>query len=223
VRAIEKWFCCCQVKIGLIASVHTDVDIYISLSHNVYMRWFFRQMVLQFACSKAGFVLYSLDPAVAVTNPEKSKEGLQRALELTEANILVSQEAGSDVNYIRLAEAVVPELRIFDFSTGMPFITPRFPHLRLCLHTGFEQEDKWGWLLLKHMIVPSNNLDQFVPQPITGTTPLAGSLVLDKDGVPTGLGATLTNDQVVKQNIWPTYSKILKREYHTVEGVGVVF
>lgn len=181
------------------------------------------QMVLQFACSKAGFVLYSLDPQVAVTNPEKSKEGLQKALELTKANVFVSQEAGSDVNYIRLAEAVIPELRIFDFSEGMPFISPRFPHLRMCINTGFEQEDKWGWLLLKHMVVPSNNLEQFVPQPITGKTPLAGSVLLDKDGVPTNLGETLTNGQVVDKNIWPTYSKILKREYHTVEGVGVVF
>lgn len=180
-------------------------------------------MVLQFACAKAGFVLYSLDPQVAVTSPEKSKEGLKKALELVQANVLVSQEAGSDVNYIRLAETVIPELRIFDFTTGMPFITPRFPDLRFCIHTGFEQDDKWGWLLLKHMVVPSNNLDQFVTNPITGKTPLAGSFVLDKDGVPTAVGKTLTNDEVLQQDIWPTYSKVLKREFHTVEGVGVVF
>jgi hypothetical protein len=181
-------------------------------------------MVLQFACSKAGFVLYSLDPAQAIKEPAKAQEALEAALKVTKANVLVSQEAGSDVNYIRIAEVVVPELRIFDYSAGMPFLTPRFPDLRFCIHTGFDQEDKWGWLPLRHMVVPSNNLDAHVNvSKLTASTPLAGELVLDKNGIPTGTGKTLTNEQVHAKKIWPTYSNILERHFHEVEGVGVVF
>ena len=81
-------------------------------------------MVLQFACSKSGLVLYNLDPTVAITDPEAAKEALSQALTLTKANVLITQEAGSDVNYVRLCEAVIPELRIFDFAEGTPFVTP---------------------------------------------------------------------------------------------------
>ena len=182
-------------------------------------------MVLQFACSKAGFVLYSLDPALAAADPAKAQKALEAALTLTKANVLVSQEAGSDVNYCRLADGVVPELRIFDYSSGMPFVTPRFPDLRFCLHTGFDQEDKWGWLPLRHMVVPSNNLDSHVDtSKISAATPLAGELVLDKDGIPVSTGKViLSNEQVHAKRIWPTYSNILDRTFHEVDGVGVVF
>jgi hypothetical protein len=181
-------------------------------------------MVLQFACSKAGFVLYSLDPQLAVTDPETSKASLKAALELSSANVLVSQEAGSDVNYIRLAESVIPELRIFDYSCGMPFITPRFPSVRFCIHTGFDQDDKLGWLPLRHMVVPSNTLDQYlVPNSLSGSTLLAGTFVQNDNGVPTGLGKTYTNEEVSKGDVWSTYKKILNKEYHQVDGVGVIF
>lgn len=181
-------------------------------------------MVLQFACSKAGFVLYSLNPELAVTDPESSKAGLKAALELTSANVLISQEAGSDVNYIRLAESVIPELRIFDYSGGMPFITPRFPNVRFCIHTGFDQEDKLGWLPLRQMVVPSNTLDQYVvPDSLNGSTLLAGTFVLDGKGIPTGLGKTYTNEEVSKGDVWSTYRKVLNKEYHQVDGVGVIF
>lgn len=181
-------------------------------------------MVLQFACSKAGFVLYTLDPAMAIQEPAKAQRALEAALKVTKANILVSQEAGSDVNYIRIVEAVVPELRIFDYSAGMPFLTPRFPDLRFCIHTGFDQQDKWGWLPLRHMVVPSNNLDSHINvSNLTTHTPLAGVLVLDKDGIPTGTGQALTNEQVHAQKIWPTYSNILERKFHEVLGIGVIF
>lgn len=181
-------------------------------------------MVLQFACSKAGLILYTLDPALAITDPEASKQALKAALELSKANVFVSQEAGSDVNYVVLAQDVIPEVGIFDYSRGMPFVTPRFPHLRFCIQTGFDQDDKYGWLRLAHMVVPSNNLDQFVPPgSVTAQTPLAGHFVLDAKGIPTGLGKTLTNEEVVKGAVWPTFTKILKKEFHQVEGIGVVF
>jgi hypothetical protein len=181
-------------------------------------------MVLQFACSKAGFILYSLDAQLAVTDPELAKVALKAALELTSANIFVSQEAGSDVNYVRLVESVIPELKIFDFSCGMPFITPRFPHVRFCIHTGFDQDEKKGWLRLEHMVVPSDNLDQYVvPHSLNGSTPLAGTFVLDDKGIPTGLGKTYTNEEVRNGDIWPTYRKILNKEFHVVEGIGNVF
>ena len=181
-------------------------------------------MILQFACSKAGFLLYTLDPALAVTDPEKAQRVLQAALTLTQANVLVSQEAGNDVNYIRLVEKVVPELRFFDFATGMPFVTPRFPHLRFCIHTGMDQDDKWGWLPLHHMVVPSNNLDAYIDmERVHSQTPLAGNFIFNEEGIPTGLGITLSNAQVYKSKFWKTYCNVLDRKFHQVEGVGVIF
>ncbi|GKY93383.1 hypothetical protein MPSEU_000305900 [Mayamaea pseudoterrestris] len=171
------------------------------------------QMVLQFACSKSGFILYSLPPS---PNPA----ALAKALELTKANVLISQEAGQDTNYISIVEQAVPELRIFDTSNGMPFVTPRFPHLRMCVHTGFDQDDKEGWFALRHLIVPTG---ERMPQVTNEKTPLAGSLVVDASGMPTKLGPTLSNAQVVSKGVWPTFSKVLKKEFHTVEGVGVIF
>jgi hypothetical protein len=182
-------------------------------------------MVLQFACSKSGLILYNLDPQLATTDPDAAKEALSKALILTKANVLISQEAGDDVNYVRLVESVIPEIRIFDFSVGMPFVTPRYPHLRFPIHTGFDQQDKWGMLLFKHMIVPSDNLKALLPAgfSVTGSTPLLGELKLDAKGIPTETGPLRTNDQVEKSGVWSTYSKILKRDYHEVQGTGVVF
>jgi len=182
------------------------------------------QMLLQFACSKAGFVLYWLDPTTAINDPALAKKQLAAALTVSKCNVLVSQEAGSDVNYVRLAAHVIPEVEIFDFALGMPFITPRFPDLRFCIHTGFDQEEKYGWLPLRHMIVPSNNLESHIDMSaVTGSTPLAGQFEFDKDGVPIKTGKPLTNDEVIEKKIWPTYSKILEKEYHEVEGIGAVW
>jgi hypothetical protein len=181
-------------------------------------------MVLQFACSKSGLVLYNLDPTLATTDPTAAKEALAKALTLTKANVLVTQEAGSDVNYVRLCESVIPELRIFDFAEGRPFVTPRFPHLRFPIHTGYDQDDKWGMLLLKQFIVPSDNLDDHLQGfTIDGKTPFLGELKVDGKGIPTGLGKVMTNDEVVRSGALETFSKILKKEFHEVEGVGVVW
>ena len=181
-------------------------------------------MVLQFACSKSGLILYHLDPALATKDPEAAKAALAQALTVTKANVLISQEAGSDVNYVRLCEAVIPELRIFDFAEGKPFVTPRFPHLRFPVHTGFDQDDKWGMLLFKQFIVPSGNLDDYLQGfTVDGSTPLLGELVVDSKGIPTGTGKIKTNDEVAKSGVLETFSKILKKEFHVVEGVGVVW
>jgi len=181
-------------------------------------------MVLQFACSKAGFKFYHLDPTLATKDAEKAKMALSEALNLSKANILVSQEGADDVNYINLVEDIIPDLDLFDFSTGMPFVCPQFPHLRFPIHTGFDQDQKWGWLPLKHMLVPSENLDEYLEGfEISGNTPLLGQFTLGSDGVPTGLGKTLTNDEVIQENTWPTFSAILKKEFHEVDGVGVVW
>ena len=189
------------------------------MTHQYYL-----QMVLQFACSKSGLVLYNLDPNLATTDPEAATQALAAALTVTKANVLISQEAGSDVNYVRMVEQVIPEVRFFDFAEGKPFVTPHFPHLRFPVHTGFDQDDKWGMLLLKHFIQPSENLDELLGDfKVTSTTPLLGELVLDAKGVPTGTSKVLTNEQVMKSGVWDSFSKILKREYHEVEGVGVVW
>jgi hypothetical protein len=180
------------------------------------------QMVLQFACSKAGLILYRLDPELATTDPELAKDALRAALTLTRANILVSQEAGSDVNYIRLAQGVIPELRIFDTANGMPFVTPRFPHLRLAIQTGYDQDDKHGWFRLHHMLVPSGNLETFVGDKLPlADAPLCGELVL-KDNIPVDK-KLYSITEVVEKNMWPTFVKIFNKNFHEVEGVGVVF
>jgi hypothetical protein len=183
-----------------------------------------KQMILQFACSKSGLVLFNLDPTLATTDPQAAKEALAKALTLTKANVLISQEAGSDVNYVHLCESVIPEIRFFDFAEGKPFVTPRFPHLRFPVHTGFDQDDKWGMLLFKHFIIPSGNLDDLLNGfVVDGSTPFLGELLVDAKGLPTGLGKIKTNEEVAKSGALETFSKILQKEFHTVEGVGVVW
>jgi len=195
---------------------------------DVVLSWlpqhFSESMVLQFACSKAGFVLYHLDPAMAIADPEKAKTALAKALEVSRANVLVSQEAGDDVNYVYLTEDVIPDLESFDFSYGMPFVTPEFPHLRFPVHTGFDQNNKWGWLPLKHMLVPGDNLDMLLEGFVVNSdTALAGQFEMDSTGIPSGVGKSLSQAEVAESRIWPTYSAILNQEFHEVEGVGVVW
>jgi len=195
---------------------------------DVVLSWlsphFSESMVIQFACSKSGLILYNLDPSLATTDPEAAKQALAQALTLTKANVLISQEAGSDVNYVRLCEAVIPEIRFFDFSEGKPFITPRFPHLRLPIHTGFDQDDKWGMLLLKQFVVPADNLSEHLDGvTIDGKTPFLGEFVFDANGIPTGTGKIQTNDEVSKSGVLDTFSKIISKEFHIVEGEGVVW
>jgi hypothetical protein len=180
--------------------------------------------MLQFACSKAGLILYSLDPMLATKSLSMAEDQLKAALELTKANVFISQEAGDDTNYVRIAEHVIPELELFDYATGMPFMTPRFPHLRLCIQTGFDQDEKEGWLTYKSMIVPANNLNTHIDvSKINDQTPLAGELIVDDKGIPVKLGKTLTNAEVLQKKLWPTYCKIVSGEWHLVEGVGVVW
>ena len=164
-----------------------------------------------------------MDPAQAISDSEGAKAALAKALEITEANVLVSQEAGSDVNYVRLVKEVVPETRIFDFGDGLPFISPRFPHLRFPVHTGFDSEDNDGMILYKEMLVDSGETKNLLAGTvIDGSTPLMGELTVGADGLP-ALGKVLTNAEVDKSGVWPTYSSILKKEYQDVAGVGVVF
>jgi len=200
---------------------------------DVVLSWlplhFAEQHILQFACSKAGFLLYHLDPnpELAKSSPETAKAALAKALELTKANVLVTQEAGDDVNYVTLTEGVIPETRIFDFGEGKPFFTPRYPHLRFPVHTGYDIEDKEGMYLFKHLLVPSDNLDSLLrdtgSKALDGKTPLLGELVMGADGIPVKTGKIMTNEEVFNANVWPEFSSILKREYKEIAGVGVVF
>jgi len=184
---------------------------------------FSEQHVLQFACSKAGFVLYNLDPAQAMTDPEGAKKSLKEALEATEANCLFTQEAGDDVNYVNLVKQVIPEIRIFNFGEGMPFFTPRFPHLRFPIHTGFDIDDKEGMVALKHMLVDSGEISNLLGDAkLSGNTPLMGELVTGKDGALT-TGKVWTNDEVLKAQAWPEVNSILEKKHSYVEGVGVIF
>lgn len=168
-------------------------------------------------------ILYTLDPAQAITDREGAKAALARALTITNANVLVTQEAGDDVHYAQLCKEVIPEIRIFDFKCGMPFISGYYPHLRFPIHTGFEIGANYGMVPLKHMLVPSGQLKKHLDGAgITGNTPVYGELVLGPDGLPSKT-KLLTNDDVVKSNLWPTVTSILKKQYSEVEGVGVIF
>jgi len=185
---------------------------------------FSEQHILQFACSKAGMVLYHLDPSVAIKDKELAKASLAKALEITEANILVTETAGSDVNYVKIVESVIPETRIFDFGEGKPFFTPRYPHLRFPVHTGFDYQNKAGMVPLNEMLCPTGDVSNLLAgAKLDGQTPLMGQLVLGSDGVPTKTGDILNNEAVVERNIWPEFTGILNKEFREVKGVGVVF
>ena len=168
-------------------------------------------------------ILYSLDPAQAITDPEGAKASLAKALTITEANVLVTQEAADEVHYAQLCKEVIPEIRIFSFDGGMPFLSGYYPHLRFPIHTGFEIGENYGMVPLKHMLVPSGELNTLLgDSSISGSTPLCGELQMDSNGLPVK-GKLLTNDEVVKHNVWPTVSSILNKQYIEVEGVGVIF
>lgn len=182
------------------------------------------QHILQFACSKAGMVLYHLDPAVAIKDKELAKESLAKALEITEANVLITEVAGNDVNYVKIVESIIPETRIFDFGEGMPFFTPRYPHLRFPIHTGFDYQDKAGMVPLNEFLCPTGDISSVLGDAkLDGQTPLMGQLVLDCDNIPTKIGDTVSNEAVVERGLWPEFTSILKKEYLEVKGVGVVF
>jgi len=185
---------------------------------------FSEQTILEFACSKAGFILYKLDPNLG-KNPEAAKRALKSALEITKANIFVTQEAGSDVNYVRLVKEVIPEIRVWDFSEGLPFLSPRFPHLRYPVHTGFDFQDKIGMIPYRHMLSPSGDLPDLLKEydPLKGSTPLYGEFEVDSDGIPTSKGKIWTNDEVKKANNWPIYNCILNKEYKEIEGIGNIW
>jgi len=201
---------------------------------DVVLSWlpahFQESMVLQFACSKSGLIMYNLDPALAMDDEKAAEVALREALTLTKANVFISQEAGDDVNYTRIAHRVIPELEVQDMLLGQPFLTPRFPHLRFCIHSGHDNDGLEGWYRIQDFVIPGDEEHDSLQSEldedgvvITPDTPLMGQLELNAQGIPVGLGKTLTNQQVLDSKVWPTYSKILEKEFHVVEGTGVVF
>ncbi len=106
----------------------------------------------------------------------------------------------------------------------MPFFSPRFPHLRLPIHTGFDYEDKAGFVPLHDTLCATGDLEGVMNgNLVDGATPLKGELQVDSNGVPTDVGKVLSNEEVVKSGCWPEFSSILKMQYSEVKGVGVVF
>jgi hypothetical protein len=159
----------------------------------------------------------------ARTDKEGAKAALAKALEVTEANILITQEAGDDVHYAGLVQEVIPDTLIFTCSDMNPFFTPRYPHLRMVAQTGYEIGENYGMEMFKHLLVPSGELENLLDgAKLTGKTPVYGELVMGSDGLPIK-GKTLSNAEVIKAGVWPTVTSILKKEYTEVEGVGVVF
>lgn len=67
--------------------------------------------MLQFACSKAGLVLYSLDPVLAENDSDAACAALEKALLETNAVALFTLQAGNDVDYLRLCKKVIPETK----------------------------------------------------------------------------------------------------------------
>lgn len=187
---------------------------------------FAEQHILQLACSKGGFVLYQLDPSLATTNIDAAKASLKNALEITEATCLFSQQAGDDVNYVRIIKEIIPEVKYFDIYEGKPFFTPRFPHLRFPIHTGLDivASECRGIIPYKYFIVPvTGELDKLLDgAKFDGTTPLLGELTTEKDGT-VKKGKVLTNDEVFKTKAWPEVCSMVNKDYIEVEGVGVIF
>ena len=106
----------------------------------------------------------------------------------------------------------------------MPFFSPRFPHLRLPIHTGFDYADKAGMVPLSDCLADTGDLESVMSGGVVdGSTPLMGELQIGGDGVPTGVGKAMSNEDVVQSGAWPEFSKVLKKEYSEVAGVGVVF
>ena len=169
--------------------------------------------------------MYWLDPKTAIKDPELARKALSNALHVGKINVLVSQDAADDVEYVRLVERLMPELRFFDHMDGYPFINPRYPHLRFPIHTGWTRMTKEGFLMIRDFHVPAEGLLETLTfhHTINADTPLMGRFVLGKDGVPIGLEKPLTNKEVLENNEWPIYASILRREYINVEGKGVVF
>ena len=58
---------------------------------------------------------------------------------------------------------------------------------------------------------------------VDGSTPLLGELKVDSNGIPTGVGKALSNEEIVQKGVWPQMTSILKKEYSEVGGVGAVF
>lgn len=106
----------------------------------------------------------------------------------------------------------------------MPFFSPRFPHLRLPIHTGFDYEQKPGFVPLHDVLCDTGDLDGVMRgHVVDGATPLMGELKVDSNGIPTGLGKVLSNAEVVQSGTWPQMTSILNKQYSEVKGVGVVF
>lgn len=182
------------------------------------------QHILQFACSKAGLVLYSLDPAQAASDPDGACGALEKALTDTNAVALFTLQAGNDVDYLRLCKKVIPETKLFDFSTGEQFFSPKFPNLRMPIHCGFDNmDDKYGFVVYKHLLLPNRATSSLLEGiEITDKTPLHGELVSGTEGLP-AKGKTLSNDEVLKEKVWPEFSSILEKKYIEVPGTGVIF
>lgn len=207
------------------------------------------QHILQFACSKAGLVLYSLDPAQAASDPDGACGALEKALTDTNAVALFTLQAGNDVDYLRLCKKVIPETKlckliddlpflnymyfieltdellcIVDFSTGEQFFSPKFPNLRMPIHCGFDNmDDKYGFVVYKHLLLPNRATSSLLEGiEITDKTPLHGELVSGTEGLP-AKGKTLSNDEVLKEKVWPEFSSILEKKYIEVPGTGVIF
>lgn len=187
---------------------------------------FAEQHILQLACSKGGFLLYQLDPSVATTNIDAAKASLKNALEITEATCLFSQQAGDDVNYVRIVKEIIPEVKFFDIYEGKPFFTPRFPHLRFPIHTGLDivASECRGIIPYKYFLVPvTGELDKLLNgAELSGSTPLLGELTTEKDGT-VKKGKILTNDEVLMSKAWPEVCSMVNKEYIEVDGVGVIF
>lgn len=167
-------------------------------------------VVLQFTCSKAGFVLYQLDSNVTKAS------ALADALEKTEANILVTQEFGADTNYIRLIEEAVPELIAYDARDGIPFFTPRFPHLRMTIHDAYDQKGKLGMTPYHHLYVPDGPVEKQIKRlgedsgesiELSSLSPVVGDIESDK---------VLTNEEVLKSKLWPEVSSVLNKEFLSI-------
>ncbi|KAK1745125.1 hypothetical protein QTG54_004416 [Skeletonema marinoi] len=156
------------------------------------------QHILQFACSKAGFLLYHLDPnpALAKSNPDKAKPPSPRPSNLQmPMSSSPKKQAMMSIMLISLKGLFLK----YAFSTLERACPSSPPCIRVtaslikraCTHSNISWYLAIIWTAC--FVVQSKALD--------GKTPLLGELVLDNDGIPVKTGKVMTMKRSSKQGL----------------------
>jgi hypothetical protein len=147
-----------------------------------------RQVACQLAAAQAGLVISCVDPEL------NSVEAFEKVLHESEARVVIVEE-----QHCQNLQAAIPEMEwfstILDFS-GKPFRSRKFPQIRYCVHTGFDQVA--GVYDFKQMLLYSGESSSLaaVQSTIKDSTPL-GVTYSNKGGQPSR-GPVLTHKDILE-------------------------